>query len=263
MSQNANRLLLVFSDEQAHKNCLLMLLRLNEDKSEQARVFAGRLGIDISHAWEEDWFNHALKAQPDYLRIDYDSSTRYELPLDVLQQLFDCGLQGAALEIFHDQVGEYTQYFFTDGKLVDKDKMIAAMPQFEALSEAHFECAADEVEEDGYKRPASIEKLIKQQRQQAEDAEQFVGAMTDLFKQARETGTNPVDLIKSAFALRAIGKGLLYAIGFGIVTVLLFKGMWLWITLSLLLALVLPVLFLAGAMKEFDGDADTLGAEEA
>ncbi len=261
MSQNANRLLLVFSDEQVHKNCLLMLLRLNESKPDQARVFAGRLGIDISQAWEEDWFNHELKAQPEYLRLDYDSSTRYDMPLDVLQQLFDCGLEGAALEIFHDQVGEFTQYYFFDGKLVEQSALFDAMPQFEALVEAHFDCPPEELSADGYARPMRLDKLVRLKQKQSEDAEELAGAMMDLFKRSRETGSNPVELLKSAFALRAMGKGLLYALGFGVVTVLLFKGMWLWITLTLLLALVLPVVFAVKAMQEF-GAGDRLETEE-
>ena len=262
MSQNAHRLLLVFDDEQTHKNCLLMLLRLNEQKFDQAAVFAERLGIDISHAWEEDWFNHDLKAQPEYLRIDYDSSTRYDMPLDVLQQLFDCGLRGAALEIFHDQVGEFSQYFFCGAELVDKKTLLAELPQFEELTQTHFECDPEELEDDGYERPMSIDDLIDMKQQQQEDAEEFAGALMDMFKHARETGSNPMDMIKGAFALRAIIKGVLYAIGFGVVTVLLFKGMWLWITLSILLVFILPIWFLFTSFKDLGGGDDEPEAEQ-
>ena len=262
MSQNAHRLLLVFDDAQAQKNCLLMLLRLNESKFDHAAVFAGKLGIDISHAWEEDWFNHEIVARPEFLRIDYDSSTHYDMPLDVLQQLFGCGLRGAALEVFYDQVGEFSQCFFSGGMLVEKQTLLSELPQFAELTQTHFECEEEELEGDGYKRPMPIEDLIALKQKQMEDAQEFAGAMMDMFKKAREDGTNPMELIKGAMAMHSIIKGVLCAIAFGVVTVLLFKGMWLWITLSILLVFILPIWFFAREVGIVGGDSEP-EAEEA
>ena len=257
MSQNAHRLLLVFDDEQVQKNCLLMLLRLNESKFDHAAFFADKLGIDISHAWQEDWFNQDIKARPEYLRVDYDSSTGYDMPLDVLQQFFGCGLRGAALEVFYDQVGEYSQCFFANGMLVEKETLLSEVPQFHDLVQTHFECDAEDLEQDGYARPTSIEDLIATKEKQLEDAQEFAGAIIDMFKKAREDGTSPMELIKGAMALHSIIKGVLYAVGFGVVTVLLFKGVWLWITLSILLVFILPIWFFAKEIGVFGDNGET------
>ena len=48
-----------------------------------------------------------------------------------------------------------------------------------------------------------------------------------------------MQVIESILLLRAGGKGLLQAILFGLATVLLFKGFWLWLTLAIILAIVI------------------------
>lgn len=47
---------------------------------------------------------------------------------------------------------------------------------------------------------------------------------------------------------------MLQALIFGVVTVFLFKGMWLWIVVAILLAIILPLYHVAQVAKEFEGD---------
>lgn len=56
--------------------------------------------------------------------------------------------------------------------------------------------------------------------------------------------------------LRAGFKGLLQAIVFTVVTVLLFKGLWLWLGLGLVLAVVLPLYYIVTEYKSLHGDDD-------
>ena len=54
----------------------------------------------------------------------------------------------------------------------------------------------------------------------------------------------------------AIIKGVGQALIFGVVTVLLFKGMWLWISLALMLAVLLPMYYLSDIFGSSDDDSD-------
>lgn len=263
MSQNSQSLLLFFDDEAAHKNCLLMLLRLSSSENEQAQLFSNRLGVDITSAWEDDWFNHNVVAQPQYIRVDYDTSTGYNLPLDVLEQLFKCGLKGAAIEVFYDQVGEFAQYYFMERKLVDKETLTSEYPIFEALTESQFECALEDLEDEGVDKPVSIAKLIKDEGERHDESVEMVESIRELAKLSRETGKNPLEVLRAALVMRALGKGVGYALLFGVATVLLFKGMWLWISLTVILLIVLPIYFVSIVSKEFDDDEDDAQEEGA
>ena len=60
--------------------------------------------------------------------------------------------------------------------------------------------------------------------------------------------------------LKAIGTGLLQAAGFGVVTILLFKGLWLWVSLTALLAVSLPIYHTQQLNKDMDLSEQTEGA---
>lgn len=258
MSQNSNTLILFFEKESEHKDCLLMLLKLNRSEYQQAKTYAQRLNIDITHAWNEDWFNHNVSAKEEYIRIDYDSGTGYDLPLEVLKSLFGCGLKAAALEVFYDQVGEVAQYYFVDGQMVAKETAVERLPIITKITQSHFDSSDDQLEDDGYKLPIAIERLIKDKEHQMQDSKELVDGLLEINKLARESGSDPMELLESALVVRAIGKGLLQGLSFGIITVLLFKGMWLWISLSLILCVVLTLYYVSQLSNDSGEDDENL-----
>lgn len=261
MSQNSTTLLLFFDNQTLCKNYLLLFNKLNESKNQEAESIAEQLNIDISKTWQEDWFNHHVTAQPLYIRIDYDASTSYHLPLNLLKQLFESGLISASLEIFYDQVGEFSQHYFINGKLDERDAVFNQYPIVKDVSQSLFECAYDELEDEGIDTPVSIIQLIKNEEKAQKESQEMVDSIVELAKLSKDTGSNPMELLKSVLLLRALGKGLVYAIIFGVVTVLLFKGMWLWISLSIILAIVLPVYYISKVSNELSEDSDDLEEE--
>jgi hypothetical protein len=262
MSQNSHTLLLFFDNKELFKNCLGMFKHLDADEPEKAAEYSQAIGVDISSAWNDDWFNRQITPTSKYVRLDYDTSTGYDLPLDVLQQFFDAGLRAACLEVFYDQVGEYGQFHFRDGELVNKETVYNKYPPIKAITEELFTSSDMELENDGLPRPATIKNLIKRKAKQEKQGEEMMEAMINLAKVSQESGSSPTEILKAAMILSGIKKGLLQAIGFGIVTVLLFKGMWLWITLAVALALALPVVYAMQANSEFDDDEDSDNNDE-
>ena len=184
MSQNCHTLLLFFDDAAIQKDCLLMLLRLEQEKFEDAQYFAERLGLDMPRSWQNNWFNQGVSAKPEFLRIDFDTSTSQPLPLHELQQLFDCGLSCAALEVFYDQVGEFEQYYFMDHKRVNKQRLLQQRPQAETIIEAHFEADSDDLDEADIKKPVTLKQLIKDQK----SGEKFASDMVDMLRNASKDG---------------------------------------------------------------------------
>lgn len=258
MSQNSHTLLLFFDDEQKHKDCLLMFLKLNSGENRNAQYYAERLSVDVSDQWENSWFNHAVAAKPEYIRIDYDTSTHEDMPLEVLRQLFSAGMNGAVLDTFYDQVGEYSRHHFLDGKLVNQEMLYQGIARSRTITESMFN--REDEDEDDYSvtvdTPVSIDDLIKQENKREENAQEMVNALLELGKVARETGSSPVDVARSVLVLRALGKGLLQALIFGVVTALLFQGMWLWIVLAIVLAVVLPLFYVTQVAGEFEDEVE-------
>jgi hypothetical protein len=256
MSQNTTTLLLFFEQEQTHKDCLLMLLKLEQSNHEQALHYANRLKIDINTAWNDDWFNQSVSAQPDHIRVSYDTSTRYHLPLSVLQQLFSCGLKAAAIEIFFDQVGEYEQHYFLNNQQILRTQFYSKMPKAKEITTECFQCSIDELNEDEISKPRSISKLLEDQVAHNKDSQEMVSAMLDLARVSRENNTNPIETLKSALILKALGKGLFQSVTFATLTILLFKGIWLWISLSLLLAVCLPLYYTSKVLEDFPDETE-------
>jgi hypothetical protein len=52
----------------------------------------------------------------------------------------------------------------------------------------------------------------------------MVSALLELGKAAKEIRVKPIEVVKLALVLRTVDKGLLQALTFGVVTVLLLKG---------------------------------------
>jgi hypothetical protein len=248
-----------------------MFKHLDAGEPEKAAEYGRQISVDISGAWNDDWFNQQVTPTSKYIRLDYDSSTGYDLPLDVLQQFFNAGLRAACLEVFYDQVGEYGQFYFRNGELVDRELFSEKYPQIQAITDELFTCDYEDLSEDEYPRSTTIDNLIKQKAKQEKESEALMEALTDkdtlnamidLAKASQETDTDPVELLRSAMLLRALGKGLLQALIFGIVTVLLFKGMWLWIALSVVLAVILPIIYLLQVNSQFEDEDDSDSEDE-
>ena len=254
MSQNNHRLLLFFTNEDQIKSCYTLFKNLEAEASSEAQAISQHLGIDISKNWNEDWFNQSVSHGPNFVRLTYDTSTGYDMPLEVLQQLFAIRIKAACLEVFHDQVGEFSQFYFVEGRLISRDAIFEKYPKIEAIIDKEFECEADQLEEEGYSRPQTIKQLIKDKQQQEKEARDFVDGIQDLAKLSRDTGENPLQLVKSAMLLSALGKGLLHAVMFGVVTILLFKGLWLWISLTVLLLIALPLIYITNVNTELGSD---------
>ena len=94
-----------------------------------------------------------------------------------------------------------------------------------------------------------IGTLRTQQEDREREGREAVEAMVGIFKDMRESGVNPVDGVMGIFMLKAGFKGLVHAALFTLVTVLLFKGFWLWMGLGLLLAVALPLYYMNAERK--------------
>lgn len=256
MSQNNNKLLLFFDHEDSHKTCLLMFLKLNGGDFVQAQLFANQFKMKLPRQWDEAWFNQEVIGQPDFIRLDYDSSTSEEFPLELLHGLFRAGMKGAAIEVFNDQVGEYERAYFVSGSMVNPKSLFKRVERARSIIESEFAADSEELDQAPLDKPMSVRRLIQQQAQAQADAEEMVDALRDLAKTTVETGRSPDELIRSSLILRAVGKGVLQAGVFGLVTILLFKGFWLWIGLSVILLIGLPLLYVSQVLTELDGEIE-------
>ncbi len=255
MSQNSNVLMLFFEDKAQHESCVLAIVNLIRGDDAKSQVWQEQLGVDLTSHWHEDWFNHEFRAQPEFIRLAFDSSTTSSLPLELLLSLFEHGLQAAVIEVFHDQVGETERHHFLAGALVNPDDLYRHKTELRAIVEQEV----GEVDEEGgctevrVRRPVPLRKLIAEARKNEAQAREAVEGIVGLAKAARESGTNPIQLMKGVMVLWAIGKGLLHAVIFTVVALVFFKGVWLWVGIGLLLAIVLPLIYAVRANAEFAG----------
>lgn len=259
MSQNVHTLHLFFDDPIRLKYCQLVFQYLQSENPEQAERWAEKLGgTDLAKLWNTDWFNHGVRAQGPGLVLSFDSSTHDGIPLQMLEELFAHGLRSAVAEVFYDQVGETERMFFERGMWVTRHSFYAANPALKAVVES----AEDDTEEgegtgegeecDGTRnprKPVPIGTLRTQQEEREREGREAVDAMVGMFKDMRESGVNPADGIMGIFLLKAGFKGLVHAALFTLVTVLLFKGFWLWMGLGLLLAVALPLYYMNAERK--------------
>lgn len=263
MSQNAHSLLLFFEGEQSYRTCLKILRLLEKEHMEEAHELGDEWGVDLPAEWEEEWFNQSVSPTAKFIRIDYETATGYELPLTVLQQMFASGLRAACLEVFYDQVGEFGQFFFMKGQLVEAESLFSRYPAVAGIVEQEFQCDGSEVQDHGYQTPIAISQLTEQQQEAEARGKEMMDAILQLSTAAQKTGVNPVELAKSVLVLRAGGKGLIHAALFGVITVLLFKGIWLWLGLTAVLLVFLPLSYSSRAAAEFNRDDKDEGGEEA
>ncbi len=270
MSQNTHTLQLFFEDPIKLKFGQLVYQYLAAGDTEQAQRWADKLGgADLGTLWDAQWFNQEVLAQPNRLTLRFDTGTSDHLPLAALEALFAHGLQAAVLEVFYDQVGETERMHFAAGQWVSRQAFFDKNPQWLPVVEPKpkrgqaGEAAVNDDDEDADygcskdpAKPVSITQLREQDAERKREAQEAVEAIVDFAKAMRSSGTSPVQGLIAVVLLRAGLKGLLHAFGFTVVTVLLFKGFWLWLGLGLVLAVVLPLVYMLSEYKDIKGDDD-------
>lgn len=272
MSQNAHTLHLFFEDPIKLKTAQLVYQYLVADNTEEAQRWAGKLGVaDVDALWDAEWFNHEVSAARTHLLLRFDTSTHGDLPLRALETLFAHGLGSAVHEVFYDQVGETERRHFDKGLWVSRTAFFESNPECRAVVEPVAERSAagddsglqdDEGEGDPYGqsqdpgKPVTVAKLRKQEAERKKQGEEAAQAFIDLARAMGKEGKSPVQGLIGVLLLRAGFKGLLQAIAFTVVTVLLFKGLWLWLGLGLVLAVVLPLYYMLSEYKDIHGDDD-------
>lgn len=270
MSQNTVTLQLFFEDPIKLKLGQLVYQYLAAGNTEQAQRWADKLGgADLDALWDAEWFNQEVFAEPNRLTLRFDTGTTDDLPLRALEALFAHGLQAAVLEVFYDQVGETERMHFDAGQWVSRQAFFQKNPQWQPVVEpkaqrgekgessegdeedeedADYACSKDPA------KPIPITKLRKQEAQRKREAQEAVEAIVDFAKAMGKSGTSPVKGLIAVLLLRAGLKGLVQAFVFTVVTVLLFKGFWLWLGLGLVLAVVLPLYYMLSEYKDLKGD---------
>lgn len=272
MSQNAHTLHLFFEDPIKLKLSQLVYQYLAAGNTEQAQRWADKLGgADLEALWGAEWFNQEVSAKPSHLTLNFDTGTHDDPPLRTLETLFAHGLKAAVHEVFYDQVGETERMHFDEGLWVSRKAFFDKHPQRRAIVEppdpdreadgepgddGEYACSKDPG------KPMPVAKLRKQEAKNKQEAQEAAQAFIDLAKEMRASGTSPVQGLIGVMLLRAGFKGLLQAVAFTVVTVLLFKGLWLWLGLGLVLAIVLPLYYIMAEYKGIHGgDADDVDDE--
>lgn len=271
MSQNAHTLHLFFDSPIKLKTAQLVYQYLVAGNTEQAQRWAGELGVaDLDGLWEGEWFNQQVAAKPTHLLLCFDTGTHGNLPLRALETLFAHGLRAAVLEVFYDQVGETERMHFDQGQWVGRKAFFSAHPDWRAVVEPADERnaatggadAGDGAQDDPYAcsrdpaKPMSVAKMRKDEADRRKQGEEAAQAFIGLARTMGKSGQSPVQGLMAVLLLRAGFKGLLHAIVFTVVTVLLFKGLWLWLGLGLVLAIALPLFYMLREYKDLRGDDD-------
>ena len=254
MSQNAHTLLLFFNEEKSYRKCQKILKYLEADRAMKAAQHSEEWGVDLPNAWNDDWFNHNVTSTSKFIRVYYETSTSYDLPLALLQQLFDVGLRVACLDVFYDQVGETGQFYFLEGQLVSKKALLEKYGLMQDILDQEFGSEVDASDSNGYKTPRTISKLLEDKQLQESESKEMLDSMLELARTVRETGQLPSEIYeeaRAALVLRALIKGVLQSVAFGVVTILLFKGVWLWIGLSIILLIILPLIYVNKVAEEY------------
>lgn len=264
MSQNAHTLHLFFEDPIRLKYAQLVYQYIAEGNTAEAERWAGKLGAALADLWNAEWFNQQVTAAPGYLQLNFDTGTSDPLPLSPLGALFGHGLQAAVLDVFYDQVGETQRMYFDKGQWVPRQYFLALYPHLQFIVEpAHDPDDGDEPGEraaaDAHDppKPQSVGRLIKDEAKKRKEAQEAAEAFVEIAKAMGKNGVkNTMDGVIGVVLLGSALKGLLHAAVFTVVTVLLFKGLWLWLGLGLVLAVALPLYYAARTHREIKGDGD-------
>jgi len=266
MSQNAHTLYLFFEDAIQLKTAQLVYQYLAAGNLQEAQRWSAKLGgAGLADLWDAQWFNQEVSPAPTHLRLRFDTGTHDGLPLRTLDTLFAHGLRCAVLEVFYDQVGETERMHFDEGEWVSRKAFFAVHPQWRAVVEPAQHSGADGADEaeqadDPFAfskdpaRPLPVHKLLQQAEKRQRDAQDAAEAFVELARTMGKGGKSPVQGLVAVLLLRAGFKGLVHAVLFTVVSVLLFKSFWLWMGLGLALAVALPLYYMLAEHKELRGD---------
>ncbi|MFN4121188.1 hypothetical protein [Acidovorax sp.] len=264
MSQNTLTLQLFFQDAIKLKTAQLAYQYLCADNTEQAQRWADKLGAtSLDALWNAEWFNTSVSAEPTHLVLQFDTGTSDDLPLRQIEGLFSHGLRAAVLEVFYDQVGETERMHFDQGQWVSRKDFMDANPQWRTVVEPVATPGEDDdegEEDDRYAcskdpaKPLAVAKLRQQEEKRKREAQEAAEAFVEMARAMGKSGKSPVQGLIAVLLLRAGFKGLVHAVVFTVVTVLLFKGFWLWMGLGLVLAVALPLYYILTEYKELHGD---------
>lgn len=267
MSQNAHTLQLFFDNPIQQKMAQLVYQYIAAGNTGQAQRWAHELGVaSLDDLWDEAWFNPQVVAKPTHLLLCFDTGTSAGLPLRALESLFSHGLRAAVLHVFYDQVGETERMHFDQGRWVARKAFLEAHPRWRTVVEpmephsdgsdgadeqsAPHGCSRDPA------KPVSVAKLRRDEANRRKQGEEAAQAFIDLARTMGKSGQSPVQGLMAVLLLRAGLKGLLHAVVFTVITVLLFKGLWLWLGLGLVLAITLPLFYMQREHKDLQGDAE-------
>lgn len=262
MSQNSHQLLLFFSSDDQARQLLQLLQALQRDEPEHAQQWAQRLDLDLSHEWHTEWFNQELSARaPGLLRLNFDAGNSDVVPLSALKKLFDRGLKAAVLQTFIDQAGELHRHYFLDGQWVNRGDWAAALPALNTVVDAELPLDDDEPDPSrSTPQPVSLQQWIDRDEQRQREAREMVAALTGFARDASERGVGIGEAAKSFLVIRGLFKGVLQGAAFMVITLVMFKGVWLWVGLGLLLMVLLALYHATAAMRLF---AEPTGSEDA
>ncbi|MGP1683594.1 MAG: hypothetical protein ACTS8S_14855 [Giesbergeria sp.] len=125
----------------------------------------------------------------------------------------------------------------------------------EGDADADDECSKDPA------KPISVTQLRKEAAERKREAHEAVEAIADFAKVMGKSGTSLGQGLIAVLLLRAGLKGLLHAVVFTVLTILAFKGFWIWLGLGLVLAVVLQLYYMLSAYKDIKGDDDDSDAD--
>jgi hypothetical protein len=263
MSSNVHHLYLFFDTPLQLRRVQLIFQYLARQSWDQAERWIHELdpGMDRTALWDEDWGNATALGHPQHLELGFDTRTTAGMPWQLLETLFQHGLQAAVLHVFYDQVGESERYHFDAGQWISHHAWLARYPQRQVLIDPDGEAYAGQGEEEGAgatalnnpAQPMDIARLRERDHERDRQAQESVQALLDTMASLRKSGVPPVEGIVGLFVLRAGVRGLCEAVAFTVIAALAFrgKGLWLWLALGLVLAVVLPLYRMASARRQF------------
>lgn len=262
MTHSKNKLLLFFDHEDSHKTCLLMFLKLNEENFAQAQRFANQFDMKLPRQWGVEWTEPEITAQPDFIRVEYQSSPDEELPYELLHGLFRAGLRGAAIESHFPDSDTTMQHFFVRGSMVTSKSLYKRVDRAAEIVAAQFSKSEDEVEQLELEKPMSLRRILMEREQaQADQADAFTepesdqaidfepdpDALTDLDAETDK-------LLRRSLITQAIVKGSIQGLLVGVIAALVLDGWWLWLGLGVAIAVGLSLFYVKRNLDEFENE---------
>lgn len=255
MSQDSHTLHLQFNDAAPQRLFERWLAAYVGSDVEAQQRWGRMLGLQGDELAADEWFNVEHAVDGVCLVVNYDTRTSGGPPLRLLERLYARRLLGGVvLSTFHDQVGESSAMLFDAGQHVGPEHLRTRRPELAPVIDALGEVMEEDEEGEvvyAPKSPQPIAALIEARERDRRQAEEAVEAMRDLFKTARETGTNPLELLQAASLMRRLLRMAAWGLGVLVVGGLLLAYTPLrWWALPLLLWALVSYRYLCREMAE-------------